>query len=108
MIYKLIVANGIYDIICGVCILKNHNREPHLDMFIIQLNPDSRRFLAYWIITYGIIRLMANHRIAAITYFIEAALFEYERTHFTLVPYKVSFVTFLSITMGLFTLAIPY
>lgn len=102
MIYKyIVIANGIYDIFCGFVILKKHRHEPHLNMFIIQLNPDARRFLAYWIITYGVVRLIADLRIASITYIMEAAMFEYERTQSKLIPYKVSFVTIACVIMSI-------
>ena len=46
-------------------------------------HPVVRRFVAYWVATYGITRLMAGlndelHVIAAVTYFVEAFCIGYE------------------------------
>ena len=82
-INKLIFVNGIYDILCGLSILEIINisllSKIYLNMFIHKFSDQEKRLLAYWIITYGFIRLFGslNHYIlikflVSITYMIEA------------------------------------
>jgi hypothetical protein len=56
-----IIINGIYDILCSLCILKIISipilNELHLSMYKNKLDDQEKRLLAYWIFTYGIARL---------------------------------------------------
>jgi hypothetical protein len=69
-----------------------------------------KRLLAYWLITYGTIRIAAGcyfdvilHIVAALSYFIEAFCFIYEyQVGNTLVLHKVIFVSIFSFVIGLF------
>ena len=67
------LVNGCYDIICAFCILNiiqiPYVKDFHLKMFKSDLNDITKRLLAYWIITYGFIRLVAFSKIS---YIIEA------------------------------------
>jgi len=76
-IYKL---NGLYDILSAISILGINipivKKNLHLSMFLNDREPDemSQRFLAYWIFTYGIIRLYSSENIViAYSYYIETA-----------------------------------
>jgi hypothetical protein len=83
----LLIFNGIWDHISCLAILVSR-RGPHLTLFV--LPPDDSatyRFMAYWILTYGWIRLMCGiywaqcpqcKFLAVTTYVIEAVGFEYE------------------------------
>ena len=65
MLQKFVKINGIYDILCALSILKIINipvlEQIHLQMFKnMNYEPIFERFLAYWIFTYGIIRVKYN------------------------------------------------
>jgi Erg28 like protein len=98
MLDFLIVANGVYDILCAVGILFLPNTPVfctlarlHPTMFKHKQEQNNAvlcRFLAYWLLTYGAVRIATSlddvmiDYLAAITYFIEAAAFEYENVVF--------------------------
>jgi hypothetical protein len=117
IINKILFINGIYDIICAYSILNFNNNNIfssiHLNIFklnYIKNNPIIRRLLAYWILTYGLIRLIAGYNnikilyfIGALTYFIEAFCFSYENMKWkTMNNDKVNIVVILSLIFGLF------
>jgi hypothetical protein len=90
----LVFFNGMYDLLCFVGIMWFHTLPGfstfHLGVFRDEQDrrhPLVRRLLAYWILTYGSIRILAgamDHEsyamdsAAALTYFIEIFGFEYE------------------------------
>ena len=90
MINNILIINGLYDIICAFSILHFNNNNIfssiHLNMFVLEEHKNNfliKRLLAYWILTYGIIRTIIGfysnksfYFIASITYFIEALCFE--------------------------------
>ena len=118
IINTILLLNGIYDILCSAGILWFSNipgfselSKLHTGMFSKESdreNPVIRRLLAYWLMTYGMVRLAASlsqtrplYIVAAMTYFIEAGCFEYEnRVGETLISTKVAFVSILSIVFG--------
>lgn len=117
IINKILFINGIYDIICAYSILNFNNNNIfssiHLNIFKfnnIKNNSIIKRLLAYWILTYGLIRLIAGYNnikilylIGALTYFIEAFCFSYENMiGKTMNNDKVNFVVILSLIFGLF------
>jgi len=122
IINTILLLNGIYDILCSVGIVWFSNipvfselSELHTGMFSKESdreNPVIRRLLAYWLMTYGMVRLAASlsqtrplYIVAAMTYFIEAGCFEYEnRVGETLISYKATFVSILSIVFGVLVL----
>ena len=67
----LIKIIGIYDIICGIFILYS----PHFFMINREVDDLHLRLFSYWIITYGLIRLLASKEIAYFTLLIEALCF---------------------------------
>ena len=82
IIQLILFLNGIYDIICSLCILFDLKIKYTFYIQIFLNNDDNRfnRLLAFWIFTYGIIRLYAAFNsqfiiFASITYFIEAFYF---------------------------------
>jgi len=78
LLYYIYKLNGLYDILCAISILGINIpivKNLHLSMFMNDREPDemSQRFLAYWIFTYGIIRLYSSENIViAYSYYIEA------------------------------------
>ena len=86
---NVIIINGIYDILCAISILKIVDipviKDLHLSMFTTMFttmlkkrdnSEDLERFFAYWIFTYGIIRIYSGYfkkyGLAEISYYIEA------------------------------------
>lgn len=79
----LLFANGLYDVFCALSIvsLDNVASRLHVEMFT---EPEDvpHRILAYWIFTYGLIRLYSGlfgeFALGALTYLIEASCLEFE------------------------------
>ncbi len=110
----VLVSNGVYDLTCAASILWLNNTLStlHPTMFSKRHhyeNPVIKRLLAYWLITYGMVRLIAGfsgeknlYLVASMTYFIEAFCFEYEnRIGHNMVTSKVTFVSTVSVLMGI-------
>ena len=80
----LIQLNGIYDILCAATMLKLCRipilRKLHLGLLANYEhdNPVLERFFAYWVMTYGIMRLSGHPLTIQASYFIEAFLFANE------------------------------
>jgi hypothetical protein len=122
----ILMSNGVYDILCACSILWLYNipgfsglAKLHPTMFILPHSESSllKRFLSYWLFTYGSARLIAglpDHTsdaldvLAAITYFLEAFCFEYEeRVGRTMIKEKVTFVSVFSFALGVLVLLRP-
>ena len=75
--YYIIKINGIYDILCSFAILKWVNipllNGLHLSMFKKEQDEVTERMLAYWIFTYGIIRLSDDKQLILLSYLLESA-----------------------------------
>ncbi len=118
--------NGIYDILCCFSILFLSEIPPfsylsklHPTMFAKEEDMQHlvvRRLLAYWLLTYGIIRTAAGFSkkredvldmCAAMTYFVEGFAFAYEAMIGNMVLWKVQFVTVSSIALGVYVLLRP-
>ena len=76
--YYVVRLNGIYDVLCGLSIL-GYIRIPylenlHLDMIKNNKNNEIlKRYYAYWILTYGYIRLtQTDVNLLVMSYLIEA------------------------------------
>jgi len=94
IVKSLIVFNGIYDIFCGISIiLFFHTNSPntfaclHPTIFVYNkelIHPIFYRMLAYWIITYGMVRIMYFYDskyiriLVSLTYLLEASVFGFE------------------------------
>ena len=106
MFIIIIKANGIYDILCAFSILRvvkiPYLHRLHLSMF--KNNNDNllfERFLAYWIFTYGIMRLSTNSSIITWSYYLEAFFFANELfNHKSVYVDKALFVIFSSLLLG--------
>lgn len=84
--FSILFLNGIYDILCGVSILFFDNifSKLHIKLFK-NIDETTKRLLAYWIITYGFVRLFIGYLnlkkllfLGIITYILEAFFLEYE------------------------------
>ena len=66
------LVHGLYDIVCALSLLDliPLPQVPHLLMLHDQGTERFRRFFAYWIFTYGLMRIHGSMR--AYSYFIEA------------------------------------
>ena len=88
-IYRL---NGIYDIICGLCMLFfNMPLITNLHMSMIKdkyRNNNIQRYFGYWIFTYGCMRLFGNYTIIFISYILEI-LFLFNEYRLNMLNHKV-------------------
>ncbi len=107
LILYVIRLNGIYDILCSLAILHilyiPGLRELHLGMLIKREQYSSYEpYFAYWIFTYGIIRLFStDSQLIAYSYYIEAAVIAFECfVKKTMVVDKSVFVISTSILLG--------
>jgi hypothetical protein len=120
----IVAANGMYDIMCAIGIIFLPNTfilaslsQLHPTMFIEtadQNHPILRRVLAYWLITYGVVRIAVFvHNdvvdyLIAMTYFVEAAAYAFEDVfHQTTVRYKVAWVSWSSVVLGICVIMCP-
>jgi len=126
LISVILLINGVYDIGCCLGILFFRDipgfsqlSQLHNTMFSEKENSENpviRRLLAYWLMTYGMVRIAAGVQpefvidiAAAMTYFIEAFCFEFEnRVGKTLIPSKVTFVSVFSFILGVVVLLRPF
>jgi hypothetical protein len=74
---QLVIFNGLYDILCVFSILKIINipilDKLHLSMFIDEPTEQEKRWIAYWIFTYGCMRIsLLNKYLISISYLIES------------------------------------
>ena len=99
MLFYIIKFNGIYDILCALCILKIIDfpiiRNLHTQMLSRvhpELNSLVERFFAYWIFTYGIIRVSDCTSLIPYSYYIEAAFITNEIIHQTIDKQNLSVV----------------
>ena len=79
-LYKI---NGIYDILCSLSILVPSLKVPilsdlHLSMFKRDQDQITKRFVAYWIFTYGCMRMSNDENTIQISYIIESIFLLHE------------------------------
>ena len=80
IVTTIVRLNGVYDILCGACLLKIIQipvlNTLHADMFhpALETNDFASRILGYWIITYGTIRLChdTHSPLVSLSYYLEA------------------------------------
>jgi hypothetical protein len=104
----IVQINGIYDILCSLCILNiihiPYLNNLHLSMFKNnEYDPIFARFLSYWIFTYGIIRVFSNGNLISLSYLIEAIFFINECLHDTIILSKGIFVIIFSLILSYIT-----
>ena len=101
---NIIILNGIYDLACGISLLHNFNlpiSRIHTSMFNIPIVGQDKRFLAYWIITYGTMRVSGHLPTIIASYLIEAAFIANECSHKTIHYSKATFVVGACILLAL-------
>ena len=120
IINYFVVFNGIYDIICGLSIIFLYETyifsniaKLHMNMFHNHCkHKDSMRYLGYWIMTYGCIRLFSftNHPfLTALSYFIEAIVFFNESIFYNkVIESKMLIVSSTSCMIGIIILVVNY
>jgi predicted CDP-diglyceride synthetase/phosphatidate cytidylyltransferase len=106
MLNKLITINGIYDILCAIsilffpdCILANL----HSDIFVSEeVEKINKRLLAYWIMTYGIVRYLSTDKmVLCFTYVIEGLVFLHEYyTYNSCKKHNAIYVSVFSLTIA--------
>ena len=105
----LYLANGIFDIACGLVVLSGVDPVWHIhhDLFTPEhQSPIFARLMAYWTITYGFARLGAGVdsnllALAAITYVLEAVYYEYEyRAGTVKFGWKARFISITSLALA--------
>jgi hypothetical protein len=105
LVKYIIKLNGIYDILCAISILKIIEipilDKLHLSMIYPKSDINERLF-AFWIFTYGIIRLSNNYDLIAYSYLIEALFFGNEYLNNKTVYFdKTAFVVTSSLLLGI-------
>lgn len=110
-ISAVLILNGIYDIICSFAILskKTFFQDLHLGIFMdhMSTNERAKRMMAYYIASYGLIRLFSGlypspitYMISAVTYYTEAIVFQYEGLIEPVDPFRLNFITGSSVIIG--------
>ena len=107
MLISVIFINGIYYLVCASIILKVIPPIPVLSKLhrsilrkTYQKNPMLERFFAYWIFTYGCIRLSNHYPLIAASYWIEAAFIYNEYRNRTVEFEKSLFIILSSTFLG--------
>lgn len=110
-IRAILIINGIYDIICSLAILskKTFFQDLHLGIFMDHMSSNERakRMMAYYIASYGLIRLFSGlypspitYMISSVTYYMEALVFQYEGLSEPVDPFRLNFITVSSLIIG--------
>ena len=114
----IIKINGVYDILCALCILRviyiPYLNDLHLSMMkdyspptTSQIHTHSpqlfERFLSYWIFTYGVVRLSNNYKNVSYSYYLEAAFFINECMYNSVHIHQAFFVIGSSVLLGYLT-----
>jgi hypothetical protein len=105
MIRSFFFLNGIYDVLCAACILNIVKipilSELHLSMLKVHTTPSGERYLAYWIFTYGVIRMSTHTELISLSYWLEAVFILNEYMNDAVYGDKALFVILSSIGSGM-------
>jgi hypothetical protein len=114
IILCVVFVNGVYDVLCflGIMLALPVFGSLHTSVFKPdKLSPLAQRILAYWILTYGMIRVLVVSgdecitAAAALTYLIETIAFECENfAHGSVVRYKVHAMSLASMSIAVLLL----
>ena len=97
----IVKINGVYDIVCGLCILHDipYLGTIHLNMIKNhKTNVIFQRYYAYWILTYGYMRLTSHIKMS---YWMEAFCTANELYHNDIDVKKAVFVIMISLLIGI-------
>ena len=109
MISLVIFLNGVYDILCSLCILKlikipflgNYYNLDNIHLSIIKdYNPMYERLLGHWVLTCGLIRISSDYKLISYSYIIEAVYFLSEYFHNNIHFINGLFVVTTSVILG--------
>jgi hypothetical protein len=91
----LIKLNGLYDILCSLTMLDVLDipllTGLHESLFNNQQNEVTKRMFAYWIFTYGVVRLQDDIQLLQISYLIEAFFLLHEYNKGSMIRHRVYF-----------------
>jgi hypothetical protein len=105
----MLLLNGTYDIVCAVCILwLPVSRLGRLHLSVFNSTPAlSHRIFAYWVLTYGLDRLVAGacasrgtDAVAVLSYLMESATYYNELSHASVNANKARFVYLASLFLA--------
>lgn len=107
----ILIVNGIYDFICSLAILSKLTffQDLHPGIFTDRMSTNDRakRMMAYYIATYGLIRLFSGvypspmtYMMSSVTYYMEAFVFQYEGLKEPTDQIRLNFITISSIIFG--------
>ena len=103
-LHYFVKLNGIYDIMCAISILNFIPKLRYLHLSMIKnhnyQNSLFERFFAYWIFTYGLIRLQGNYTLITYSYYLEAIFFFHEYMNNSTYSDKSFFVIASSLFLG--------
>jgi hypothetical protein len=103
---SLFFINGLYDILCAACILNIIDIPVLSELHLSMIKPEKRndRYFAYWIFTYGVIRMSGDNKLISYSYFIEALCFFNEYLNDAVYTDKAWFVIISSLGLGVLSL----
>ena len=103
MIEHIFFINGIYDVLCSLCILRliklPYLEKLHLNLFK-EYGKNFERILGTWVLTYGLVRLSSNDKLISLSYLIEALYLLSEILHNNVFIYKGLFVVITCIILS--------
>ena len=110
LVSVLLLVNGAYDVVCAACILLAPESVParlHLGVFKQAETRGANRVFAYWVLTYGLDRMVAGvwrtaatDAIAVVSYLVESAAYENEARQQSVHASKARFVSVSSLVLA--------
>ena len=109
LVSALLLVNGTYDVVCAACIVWAPESGPgrlHLGVFKQAETRGANRVFAYWVLTYGLDRIVAGvcrtpgtNAIAAVSYLVESAAYYNEAREGSVYKSKARFVSVASLVL---------
>jgi hypothetical protein len=110
LVSALLLVNGTYDVVCAACIVWAPESGPgrlHLGVFKQAETRGANRVFAYWVLTYGLDRMVAGvwrtaatDAIAVVSYLVESAAYEKEAREGSVYEIKARFVSVASLLLA--------
>lgn len=105
LLTAFVAANGVYDVCCGFAILNVLPSKVlsslHIDMYKYPFSETTRRFLAYFTICCGLIRIYSNN-MKSFSYYMEALCYTNEMwKNEKIYKSKMMFVVYYAMFIGL-------
>ena len=85
--------NGIYDIVNAILLIYSPKYSIHYYIFN-DIDYCSKKYIAYWVLTYGFMRLVGNKKSIILSYLIESIIYsiEYKNNHIHSYPTLISII----------------